>query len=40
MTVGCGVDISSAQILSLPLPTFLKKGGMVRAVSPWYLVAW
>jgi len=40
MTVGCGVVISSPQILSLPLLAFLKKGGMVRAVSPWYLVAW
>jgi len=40
MTVGCGVAVSSAQILSFPLPAFLKKGGMVRAVSPWYLVAW
>jgi len=40
MTVGCGVAISSPQILSFPLPAFLKKGGMVRAVSPWYLVAW
>jgi len=40
MTVGCGVAISSPQILSLPLPAFLKKGGMVKAVSPWYLVAW
>jgi hypothetical protein len=39
MTVGCGVAISSPQILSLPLIAFLKKGGMVRAVSPWYLVA-
>ena len=40
MTVGCAVAISSPQILSLPLPVFLKKGGMMRAVSPWYLVAW
>ena len=40
MTVCCGVAISSPQILSLPLPTFLNKGGMVRAVSSWYLVAW
>jgi len=39
MTVGCGVVISSPVILSLPLIAFLKKGGMVRAVSPWYLVA-
>ena len=29
LTVGCGVAISSPQILSLPLPAFLKKGGMV-----------
>ena len=35
-----GVTISSPQILSFPLPEFLKKGGMVRAVSPWYFVAW
>jgi len=40
MTVGCGVAVSSPQILSFPLPAFLKKGGMVMAVSPWYLVAW
>ena len=40
MTVGCGVAVSSPQILSFPLPASLKKGGMVRAVSPWYLVAW
>ena len=40
MTVGCGVAISSPQILSFPLPAFLKKGGMVRAVSPGYSVAW
>jgi len=40
MTVGCGVAVSSPQILSFPLPEFLKKGGMVRAVSPWYFVAW
>jgi len=39
MTVGCGVAISCPQILSLPLPAFLKKGGMLRAVSLWYLVA-
>jgi len=38
ITVVCGVEISSPQILSLPLPAFLTKGGMVRAVSPWYLV--
>ena len=40
ITVGCGVAISSPQIISFPLPAFLKKGGMIRAVSPWYLVAW
>jgi len=40
MTVGCGVAVSSHQILSFPLPASLKKGGMVMAVSPWYLVAW
>ena len=39
MTVGCGVAVSSPQILSLPLPASLKKGGMVMAVFPWYLVA-
>jgi len=39
MTVGCGVAISSPQILLSPLSAFLKKGGMVMAVSPWYLVA-
>ena len=40
MTVGCGVAVSSPQILSVPLPASLKKGGMVMAVPPWYLVAW
>jgi len=40
MTVCCGVAISPPQILSLPLPAFLKKGGMLKAVSSWYLVAW
>jgi len=40
ITVGCGVAVSSPQILSFPLPAFLKMGGMIRAVSPWYLVAW
>jgi len=40
VTVGCEVAVSSPQILSFTLPAFLKKGGMVRAVSPWYLVAW
>jgi len=40
ITIGSGVGIFSPQILSFPLPAFLKKGGMVRAVSPWYLVAW
>ena len=38
MTVGCGVAISSPQVLSLPLIAFLKKGGMVRAMYPWYFV--
>ena len=32
--------ISSPQILYTPLPAFLKKGRIMRAVSPWYLVAW
>jgi len=40
ITICCGVEILSPQILSFPLPAFLKKGGMVRAMSPWYLVAW
>jgi len=40
MIIGCGVFVSSPQILSFPLPASLKKGGMVMAVSPWYLVAW
>jgi len=40
MTIGCGDGFFSPRILSFPLPAFLKKGGMVRAVSPWYLVAW
>jgi len=40
MTIGCGVAVSSPQILSVPLPASLKKGGMVVAVSPWYFVAW
>jgi len=40
MIIGCGVSVSSPQILSFPLPASLKKGGMVMAVSPWYLVAW
>ena len=39
MTVGCGVAVFSPQILFVPLPASLKKGGMVMAVSPWYLVA-
>jgi len=39
-TVGCGVAISSSQIISLPPPAFYKKGGMMSVVSPWYLVAW
>jgi len=40
MIVGCGVAVSSPQILSFPLPAFLKKGRMVRATFPWYLMAW
>ena len=40
MIIGCGVSVSTPQVLSFPLPASLKKGGMVMAVSPWYLVAW
>ena len=40
MTIGCGLTVSSPQILSVPLLAFLKKGGIVQAVSPWYCVAW
>ena len=40
MTIGCGLTVSSPQILSAPLLAFLKKGGIVKAVSPWYCVAW
>jgi len=40
MIIGCGVSVSSPHILSFPLPASLKKGGMVMAVSPCYLVAW
>jgi len=40
ITIGCGIGILFPQILLFPLQAFLKKGGMVRAVSPWYLVAW
>jgi len=41
MTIGCALAaVSSPQILSAPLLAFLKKGGIVRAVSPWYCVAW
>jgi len=40
MTIGCGVAVSSPQILSVPLSAALKKGGMVMAVFPWYSVAW
>jgi len=40
MTIGCGLAFSSPQILSVPLPAFLKKGGIVIAVAPWYFVAW
>jgi len=39
MTIGCGVAISSRQILPFPLPASLKKSEMVMAVSPRYLVA-
>ena len=38
--IGCALAVSSPQILSAPLLAFLKKGGVVRAVSPWYRVAW
>jgi len=38
--IGCGLTISSPQILSVPLLAFLKKGEIVKAVSPWYCVAW
>ena len=40
MTIGCVLAVSSPQILSAPLLAFLKKGGVVKAVSPWYCVAW
>jgi len=40
MSIGCGFAVSSPQILSVRLPAFWKKGGMVMAVSPWYFVAW
>jgi len=40
MTIGCGLVVSSPQILSSPLLAFLKKGGVVKAKSPWYCVAW
>jgi len=40
MTIGCGLAVSSPQILSTPLLAFLKRGGIVKAVSPWYCVAW
>ena len=36
MTIGCALAVSSPQILSDPLLAFLKKGGVVKAVSPWY----
>jgi len=39
MTIGCGLAVSSPQILSAPRLAFLKKGGIVKAVSPWYCVA-
>jgi hypothetical protein len=34
MTVGCGLEFTSPHILSVPLPAFWKKGGIVMAVSP------
>ena len=40
MTIGCRLAVSSPQILSAPLLAFLKKGGIVKAISPWYCVAW
>ena len=40
MTIGCGLAFTSLQILSVPVPAFLKKGGIVIAVSPWCFVAW
>jgi len=40
LTIGCVLVVSSPQILSAPLLAFLKKGGVVKAVSPWYCVAW
>ena len=33
MTIGCALEVSSPQILSAPLLAFLKKGGVVKAVS-------
>jgi len=39
-TIGYGVVVSSPQTISFLLPAPLKKGGMVMAASPWYLVAW
>ena len=32
MTIGCGLTISSPQILSVPLLAFLKKGGIVKNI--------
>ena len=40
MTIGSGLTVSFPQILSAPLLAFLKKEGIVEAVSPWYCVAW
>ena len=40
MTIGCEVAVSSPQIISFPLPASLKKGGIIMAVFPWYLVSW
>ena len=34
------LTLNFPQILSAPLLAFLKKGGIVKAVSPWYCVAW
>ena len=39
MTIGCGLAVSSPQIFSAPLLECLQKGGVVKAVSPWYCAA-
>ena len=36
ITIGCALAVSSPQILYNPLLAFLKKEGVVKAVSPWY----